>query len=484
MSEVWNWGVVAPLLPEIFLSLSALALLVAGTCRIGGDNRLISWLAVGALVVTGVILLAQDWDGQPVLGDMFVLDGFAGFMKSLLLVGLIASLLLSVRNAEQENVNRPEYPVLMLLSGIGMMVMISSSNMLSMYVGFELQSLCLYVLAAFRRDHVRSSEAGLKYFVLGALASGLMLFGISIIYGFTGSISFAGIDTAIAGAGALSMAVIFGLVFILTGIGFKISAVPFHMWTPDVYEGAPTSTTALFAIAPKLAAMAVLIRVLFEAFGSVATEWQQIIWFLAAASMFWSAFAGLRQSNIKRLMAYSSIGNMGYALLGVIAANEAGISATIVYLAIYMAMTAGVFAVLMTMRRDELAAESITDLSGLSRTNPALAYSMAILMFSMSGIPPLAGFFGKLVVFQAAISAGFVWLSVIGVLTSVVASYYYLRIIKVMFFDEPHDAFDRDMPFARRIVLAVSIAFTLFFIARPNMLMDASHASASVLLNR
>ncbi len=321
----------------------------------------------------------------------------------------------------------------------------------------------------------------MKYFVLGALASGMLLFGCSLMYGFAGTLDYTGIDAALSGVKGTEMGMVIGLVFILAGIAFKISAVPFHMWTPDVYEGSPTAVTALFAIVPKVAAMAVLMRLLFGPLGSAVDQWQQIIWFLAAASMFIGAFAGIAQDNIKRLMAYSSIGNMGYALMGVAAGTENGAGAVIVYMTLYMIMSAGVFGIILMMRRNAMAAENISDLSGLSRTNPAMAYALVILLFSMTGIPPMAGFFGKLMVFQAAMAAELYTLAVIGVLSSVVAAFYYLRIIKVMFFDDAMDPFDKQIAFAKRAVIAVSVVIVMVFILSPGTLIESGRAAASAL---
>ena len=359
--------------------------------------------------------------------------------------------------------------------------MVSANSLLTMYMGLELQSLSLYVLAAIRRDHVKSAEAGIKYFILGALASGMLLFGSSLVYGFTGSINFDSIAFTLSEQGAAVSGLVIGLVFVLAGLAFKVSAVPFHMWTPDVYEGAPTSVTAFFAIVPKIAAMALLMRILFGPFGAMMIEWRQVIWFLAVASMLVGAFAGITQTNIKRLMAYSSIGNMGYAMIGIIAGTHEGVGAVVVYLVLYMIMSAGVFSFILMMRRGGLAIEEISELSGLSRTSPLMAYAMAALMFSMSGIPPLAGFFGKLLVFKAAVASGFYWLAVLGVLSSVVASYYYLRIIKVMFFDEPADALDPQVAFSRRAVMFMSVMFILLFILSPQALVQMSFSAASAL---
>lgn len=481
MDTTWNWNDLAFLSPEIFLAVAGMVLLLKGAIVGPRCASMIVWAAFASFIIAGILLLRLDWSHGPVLSGMTVLDGFAGYMKILTLAGMALVMLLSYGYLRHETMNQPEYPVLAIFACLGMMLMISATNLLSLYVGLELQSLSIYVLAAFRRDHAASSEAGLKYFVLGALASGMLLFGISLIYGFTGTLDYSAIDSAVRAAGAHNVPVIAGMVFMLAALAFKISAVPFHMWTPDVYEGAPTSVTALMAIVPKIAAMSMLMRLVYQPFGSIPDEWQQIIWFLAFASMAWGAFAALGQQNIKRLMAYSSIGNMGYALLGIAAGTQEGAGATAIYLAIYMVMTAGAFAIILGMRRNGMAVECLTDLAGLSRTSPAMAYAMAILMFSMTGIPPMAGFFGKLAVFQAATAAGLYWLAVLGVVSSVVAGYYYLKIIKIMFFDEPAPAFDSSCCWARKAVLFASIAFTLFFIVKPDLLMAKSRESVSVI---
>lgn len=476
----FSWAMMTPALPELFLVVAGMILLMAGVFRGNEGTRTLCWATIGSFAVAAMFLLGLDWNRTVSFNGMFVLDQFAGFMKLLVLVGLAASVAMSVRYLEQEQVSRFEYPILVLFAGVGMMLMISANSMLSVYMGLELQSLSLYVLATWRRDFIKSAEAGIKYFILGALASGLMLFGISLVYGFTGTIGFEQIAATLR-AGETSAGLTVGLVFVLVGIAFKISAVPFHMWTPDVYEGAPTSVTALFAIAPKIAAMALLMRLLFGPFAPIMEDWQQVIWFLSAASMLVGAFAAIAQINIKRLMAYSSIGNMGYALIGIVAGTADGAGAVVLYLLIYMVMTVGVFAIILMMRRSGIAVENIEDLSGLSRTSPMTAYAMAILMFSMSGIPPLAGFFGKLFIFQAAINSGFVVLAVFGVLTSVVAAFYYLRVIKVMFFDEPVDVFDKQVAFTKRAILALSILFVLLFILAPDALIQTSYSAASAL---
>lgn len=480
MMSVFSWASLGPALPELFLIMLGMVMILAGVSQKEGAALSLCRVAIGGFALTLVILMGVDWDSAPVMNGMFIMDQFAGFMKLLILVGLVAAVALSVRYLQQEEMDRFEYPVLVVFAGIGMMLMVSAHNLLAMYVGLELQSLSLYVLAAFRRNHSKSSEAGMKYFILGALASGMLLFGASLVYGYTGALGFDAIGAALAG-GKAQAGLVVGLVFLLVGLAFKVSAVPFHMWTPDVYEGAPTSVTALFAIVPKVAAMGLLMRLLTGPFGSVMLEWQQIIWVLSLGSMIVGAFAGLVQNNIKRLLAYSSIGNMGYALMGVAAGSASGMGAVILYLAIYMIMTAGTFGIVLSMRRGGRAYEDIEDLSGLSRTNPLMAWALAFLMFSMSGIPPLAGFFGKLFVFEAAIASQLYILAILGVLSSVVAAYYYLRVIKVMFFDDSLDALDGDLGFSLRAVVFLSIAFVLFFIFSPDTLVETSRSAAAVL---
>ncbi len=467
-----------PMVPELFMAVAALALLVLGVFNGDKAAKQVGWLVIIALVVAVSLLLQNGWERIDILGGMFVMDQFAGIVKLMLLVGLITAVALSIRYLEDEKMARFEYPILILLSGLGMMLMVSAHDLLALYMGLELQSLAAYVLASIRRDNVKSSEAGLKYFVLGAIASGMLLFGASLVYGYTGSTNFGVIGDALTEQNNIGAMI--GMVFILAALAFKVSAVPFHMWTPDVYEGAPTSVTAFFAMVPKVAAIALLIRLLFEAFPAASTQWQQIIWALSALSMGVGGFAALMQDNIKRLLAYSSIGNMGFALVGLAAGTADGLAAVLVYLAIYMVMTAGTFGIIMNMRRNGHALEKISDLSGLSRNAPVMAYALAILMFSMSGIPPLAGFFGKFLVFKAAVDAGLYGLSVFGVLTSVVAAYYYIRIIKVMFFDEPVEKYEGTVPFSRRAVIAVSVLFILAFIFSPSPIVEISRDAVSV----
>ena len=371
-----------------------------------------------------------------------------------------------------------------MLATTGMMVMISANDLITLYVGLELQNLALYVVASFDRDSPRSSEAGLKYFVLGGLSSGMLLYGLSLVYGFAGTTGFADLARLFAGSAPVSSGLVVGLVFIIAGLAFKTSAVPFHMWTPDVYEGAPTPVTAFFAVAPKLAALALFIRVMIAPFGSMIGEWRQVIVFLSIASMLLGSFAAIAQPNIKRLMAYSSIGHVGYSLIGLAAGTAAGIRGVLVYLAIYLVMNLGAWAVILCMRRQGRMLEQISDLSGLSRTNPALALALAIFMFSLAGVPPAAGFFAKLYVFLAAIDAKLTGLAVIGVVTSVVGAFYYLRIVKVMYFDEPVAAFDTPIAGELKGVLVVTALVTLFFFLLPGPVIGSAEVAASSLFLR
>ena len=435
----------APLLPELILAVGAMALLMFGVFReeTQENAELVGWLSVLLLIAAFLVLVTAGEGTNRLFNGAFIDDPFARFMKLLTLGGAAVALLLAFDDFRAGNILRFEYATLVLLSTAGMMLMISAGDLIALYVGLELQSLALYVMAAYRRDSVRSSEAGLKYFVLGALSSGMLLYGSSLIYGFAGSTDFQVIANAAKGEGvAANLWLIFGLVFLLVGLAFKISAVPFHMWTPDVYEGAATPVTAFFASATKVAAMALVVRATVGAFPSIAEQWQQIITFLAIASMLLGAFAAIGQSNIKRLMAYSSIANVGFALVGLAANSVAGTQAVLVYMAIYVVMTLGVFACILSMSRGDEAVEDINELAGLARTNLPMAFALMILMFALAGIPPLVGFFAKYFVFLAAIEAGLYPLAVIGVLASVVGAYYYLRIVKIMFVDEAKDKFE------------------------------------------
>ena len=454
-----------------------MALLMLGAYRGPRATRLVNWLAVVLLAVTGILELTLPSGRLSTFGGGFIVDDFARFLKILALLGSIATLVLSVEFLSDPSRRIFEYSILVVLSTLGMMVLISAGDLILLYLGFELMSLALYVVAASHRDNAKSTEAGLKYFVLGALSSGMMLYGASLIYGFTGTVSFAGLA---AGIKTGSIGVVFGLVFLLVGLCFKISVVPFHMWTPDVYEGAPTPITAFFASAPKVAAFAMLTRVTLTAFPGIQSEWRQIVVFVSIASMALGSFAAIGQRNIKRLMAYSSIGHMGFALVGLAAGTVQGAQGVLVYLAIYVTMTLGTFAVILAIKRNGQTFENISDFSGLSRTNPVLAFIFAMLLFSLAGVPPLAGFFAKFYVFVAAIKAGLFTLSVIGVLTSVVGAYYYLAIVKVMYFDEPLTRLD---PVRMEVgaVVAIMGIFNILFFAYPGPLVSLATSAAKSL---
>ena len=469
-------------LPEIFLAAVGMALLLIGAFRRNESVRLVAWLAVLALVIAvGLALGVMPAEPQIGFGGVYVLDAFGVFMKVLALAGTALAIVMSLGYIERENMARFEFPVLMLFAALGMLMMLSANDLISLYVGLELQSLALYVVAAFRRDTLRSTEAGLKYFVLGALASGMLLYGSSMIYGFAGTTSFEGLAQALSAEAPPSIGLIVGIVFLAAGLAFKVSAVPFHMWTPDVYEGAPTPVTAFFAVAPKIAALGLFVRVMVGPFGELVAQWQQIIVFISIASMALGAFAAINQQNIKRLMAYSSIGHIGYALVGLAPGTEAGVRGVLIYMAIYLFMNVGTFAVILCMRQKNRMVEDIADLAGMSRTHPVMAVALAVFMFSMAGIPPLAGFFGKLYVFLAAIESGLYVLAVIGLVTSVVSAFYYLRIVKIMFFDEPAEAFDRPIGWEMTAILWVTGAVTLLFFVVPGPILDSAAAAASVL---
>ena len=466
-----------PLLPEFVLGIGAMALLMLGVFRGEPGGRAVDLIAIALLAVAGIVLVTLPAGKLTTFGGSFVVDDFARFLKVLALLGSAAAIVMSLDYAQKERQQRFEYSVLILLSTLGMLMLISAADLIALYLGLELMSLPLYVVAASYRDNLRATEAGLKYFVLGALSSGMLLYGASLVYGFTGTVTFSGIAQA-AGQGGTGL--IFGIVFLFAGFCFKVSAVPFHMWTPDVYEGAPTPVTAFFAAAPKVAGIAMFVRVAVTAFPSIATQWQQIVVFVSIASMVLGSFAAIGQRSIKRLMAYSSIGHMGFALIGLAAGTSQGVQGVLVYIAIYVSMTLGVFAVILSMRRETGMVETIDQLAGLARTHPARAFFMAMLLFSMAGIPPLAGFFAKFYVFLAAIKAGLYILSVIGVLASVVGAYYYLVIIKTMYFDEPAGAFV-DMPYELGAVLVLAGLFNILFFAYPGPLVGVASAAAHSL---
>jgi NADH-quinone oxidoreductase subunit N len=466
-----------PVLPELMLVVGALALLMFGAFR---GERAAMAVHVGAMLLLAAAAVIVLWlpGGKLVtFGGSLILDSFARFLKVLAFGGSATAILMSLDYFKRENILKFEYPVLILLATAGMGVLVSAGDLIALYLGLELMSLSLYVIASFQRDATRSTEAGLKYFVLGALSSGMLLYGCSLIYGYTGTVTFGGIAQAAAQGG---LGVTFGLVFLLVGLCFKISAVPFHMWTPDVYEGAPTPVTAFFASAPKVAAMAIFMRATITAFPDILLQWQQIIVFVSIASMALGSFAAIGQRNIKRLMGYSSIGHMGFALVGLAAGSPEGVQGVLVYITIYVAMTLGTFACILSMKRADGMVETISDLAGLSRTSPTMAFMFAMLLFSLAGIPPLAGFFAKFYVFIAAINAGLYALAVIGVLTSVIGAYYYLAIVKTMYFDEPQKGFE-PMPGNQAVVLAVAGLFNLLFFVYPGPLVDAASAAAKSL---
>ncbi len=468
----------APVLPEIIVSLGALGLILLGALRGETAAWLVAELAVAILGVAIIVVLRHpDTTGADFSGS-FIDDAFGRYMKVLSLIGALVALLLSLDFTAREKFASFEYPILILLSTIGMMLMASANDLIALYMGLELSSLALYVIAAIKRDDVKSSEAGLKYFVLGALSSGMLLYGASLIYGFSGTVSFNGIAHAIHGQ--VSIGVIFGLVFMMAGMAFKISAVPFHMWTPDVYEGAPTPVTAFFASAPKMAAVAMLVRILSTAFPGIVTQWQQIVGFLAILSMLLGAFAAIGQTNIKRLMAYSSIGHMGFALVGLAAGTQIGVQGVLIYMTIYLLMTLGTFAAIISMRRNGQMVETIADLAGLSKTNGKMAFFLAMMMFSLAGIPPLAGFFGKFYVIGAAMEAHLYTLSTIAVLASVVSAFYYLRIVKIMYLDDSVGAFDKPY-WVVDWALVLSGIFVLAFWVYPSPIIIGAMAAAKSL---
>jgi NADH-quinone oxidoreductase subunit N len=477
MNETLEFHDLVPALPEIVLAVGAMALLMVGAFRGERSAGAVNWLSILLLVAAGAVVVWLPAGKLVGFGGSFIVDPFARFLKLLALTGSATAILMSLSYLKTEKIERFEYPILIVLSATGMLMLISAADLIALYLGLELMSLALYVVAAINRDSVRSSEAGLKYFVLGALSSGMLLYGASLIYGFTGTVSFVGIAKA-TGHGGIGL--IFGLVFLFAGFCFKVSAVPFHMWTPDVYEGAPTPITAFFAAAPKVAGIAIFVRTTIVAFPGIETQWRQIVVFVAIASMALGAFAAIGQTNIKRLMAYSSIGHMGFALVGLAAGTAEGVQGVLIYMAIYVAMTLGTFACILAMRRDGVMVEQISDLAGLARSHPTLAFFLAMLLFSLAGIPPLAGFFAKFYVFLAAIKAGLFALAVLGVLASVVGAYYYLAIIKTMYFDEPARGF-APMPGELKAVLAVSGLFNLLFFVYPGPLVEAATNAAKSL---
>lgn len=489
----FSFSSLAPILPEVLIAASALLFLVLGV--FGGNQRTLL-LAYGVkLVLIAAICMyfsyPADFSSTSILGGALAVNEFILTAK-LLIVGSAALVLFISSDWLSKEDNRLfEYPVLILLSVLGMLAMVSAGSLLTLYIGLELTSLPLYVLAAFHRDSLRSTEAGLKYFVLGSLASGMMLFGITLVYGFAGTIhlaelqqGFAALSSAAIENGtslAIPAGLLAGLLLIIVGLSFKVSAVPFHMWTPDVYEGAPTPVTAFFAVAPKVAGLVIFTRLLLETFGSLLDYWQQIVVFISIGSMLVGALGAITQTNFKRLLAYSSIGHVGYALVGIAAGTQDGASGVLIYLGLYVFMSVGTFACLLLMRRRGEYVEQISELSGLSKTHPMMAAALAVFMFSMAGIPPLAGFFGKFYVFLAAVKSGLFGLAVIGVTLSVVSAYYYLKIVKIMYFDEARSSFDKEVSGRMRLVVAGCTLFTLLFFVYPTPIVTYAKQAAQAL---
>jgi NADH-quinone oxidoreductase subunit N len=469
------------ILPEIALALYAMgALLIAVYTGKDALARTLVWTT--AAVLAGVALwIALSDDAGLGFSGMIVKDGFSRFAQVTILLSAAVVLVMGQDYLDRRGLLKFEYPILITLACIGMMVMVSAGNLLTLYMGLELQSLSLYVVASLRRDDVRSTEAGLKYFVLGALSSGLLLYGISLTYGYAGTLDFAGVILA-AADGEIALGLLFGLVFMICGLAFKVSAAPFHMWTPDVYEGSPTPVTAFLATAPKVAAMAMFARVTHDAFGGVVADWQQIVALLSVLSMFVGAIAAIGQRDIKRLMAYSSIAHMGYALMGLAAGTAGGVQAMLLYMAIYVVMNIGTFAFILSMSRDDMEVTDIASLNDLSRAHPGKALALLVLMFSLAGIPPMVGFFAKYYVLAAAVDAGLVWLAILGVIASVIGAYYYLRIVYYMYFGESDAPLDADMPAVQWVALVAAAAIMLVGVVNMFGLEGIAAAAAATLV--
>jgi NADH-quinone oxidoreductase subunit N len=455
-----------------------MAILIFGVLRKQDSFHICSMLTIGAFVITAGLVLS----GSSGLGfnGQYLADPFALFIKIVVLAASLLGVVVSLDYNEHENMRRFEFPVLVLYATVGMMIMVSASNLMTLYLGVELNALAIYVLAAFARDDLRSSEAGLKYFVLGALASGLLLYGISLVYGFSGTMDFAKLAATFADPAKVSPGLVVGVVFMISGLAFKVSAAPFHMWTPDVYEGAPTPVTSFMASAPKVAAMALFARVMFSPFGHLLAQWQSVLILISIASMVLGAFAAMGQGNIKRLMAYSSIGHMGYLLVGIAAGSVIGLRGILIYLVSYVFTNAGMFACIIGMRRGGRSVERIADLGGLGKTNPGMAAALTIFLFSMAGIPPFAGFIGKYFVFIAAVNSGLWTLAIIGMAASAVSAFYYIRIIKVMYFDAAAPAFDA-RPASLSLVAGVGAIFTTLFFIFPAPIVSAAGAAAKAI---
>ena len=440
------------------------------------------WITALVMIVLGALIILLGSGTSKAFGGAFIDDGFARYAKVVVLWSSAMILIISRDYLTKNNLMKFEYPILIGLAVVGMMMMVSAGDLMSLYMGIELQSLALYVIAAFNRDSIRSTEAGLKYFVLGALSSGLLLYGASLIYGFSGTTSFDGIALAL-NQGEISLGLLIGLVFLATGLAFKVSAAPFHMWTPDVYEGAPTPVTAFFATAPKVAAMILFTRVAYGAFGEIKSDWQQIVSFLAVASMFIGSIAAIGQKDIKRMMAYSSIGHMGFALVGLASGTEIGVQALLIYMSIYVIMNIGTFAFILSMEKDGHPVSEISALNMYSRVDPLRALALMILMFSLAGIPPLVGFFGKFYVLKAAVDANMAWLAIAGVIASVIGAFYYLRIVYLMYFGEEKDSLDGKMSTSGWVILMVSALLMILGVINLFGIEEIALSAASTLFN-
>ena len=454
--------------PELFLSFSIMTFLMIGVF-VKKSFKLINFLTIISLIFTTALVLNQQDETIKIFNNSYIIDDFSILMKTITLLFCIFILLSSREYVKINNIDKIEYPIIILTSVLGMILMISSYDLIVFYLGLELQSLSLYILASFKKEDEKSTEAGLKYFVLSALATGLLLYGSSLIYGFTGSTNFEIISKNL---NSNNVGAVFGIVFIIIGLAFKVSAVPFHMWTPDVYEGSPTSITSFFALVPKIAAIAVFIRFMYVPFLNVIDQWQMIIVFISVASMILGATAAIGQTNIKRLMAYSSIGHMGYALAGLAPGTNAGIQSTIIYLVIYLVMNLGAFGCIFMMKRENAFCENINDLSGMSKNHPILSLSFLIILFSLAGIPPLAGFFAKFYIFMSVIESKMYILAILGLLTTVISAFYYLRIIKIIYFDKPKKPFELNYDWGLKISLILSSVLVLIYFIYPSLLLD------------
>jgi len=454
------------LIPEIFLSISIFSLLMIGVF-IKNSFETVYRLSIFVIFLILLIILSGDNESAKIFSESFVVDKFSLYSKALILISTFFVLLISKRYIVDIKNNKFEYPIIVLLSLLGMFVMVSSNDLILFYLGLELQSLALYILASIDRDNIKSSEAGIKYFVLGALSSGLLLYGCSLMYGFTGSTNF---EEIASNSGDFNVGTIFGMVFILVGLAFKVSAVPFHMWTPDVYQGSPTSVTSFFSVVPKVAGIAIFIKFMYLPFREVLNEWQYILVFMSIASMILGAVAAMGQTNIKRLMAYSSIGHTGYAIAGIAAGTESGFKSTLVYISIYVVMNIGAFACILLMKREGKYLEEIDELSGLSKNHPLISFALLIILFSLAGIPPLAGFFAKFYIFMAVIESGMYTLAIVGLVATVVSAFYYIRIIKIMYFDEPKKSFEKFTDYRIYGPIVLSCILLLSFFLYPSIL--------------